>query len=81
MGHDETGFLFDACGEGVDAIRRLDGFDRRRCRRIFEERFSSGQMASQYLRVYEDIIQAFRFDERVPRSVSVSGVQPLARTA
>jgi hypothetical protein len=38
-------------------------------------------MASQYLQVYEDIINAPRFDERFTRSVSVSGQHPVARTA
>ena len=81
MNHGETGYLFETCGEGVDAIRRLDAFDRRRCRRVFEERFSSEQMAARYLQVYEDVMKALWSDERATRSLSVSGERPGARCA
>ena len=81
MSHGETGYLFETCGEGVDAIRRLDAFDRRRCRRVFEERFSSEQMAARYLQVYGEVMKALRSDERVTRSLSVSGEQRVVRTA
>jgi glycosyltransferase involved in cell wall biosynthesis len=48
-----TGFLVDSIEEAVDATRAVAGLDRRRCRAVFERRFSATRMASDYLRLYE----------------------------
>jgi len=52
----ETGFL-PADEEGmVDAIRRIDKIDRRRCREWVEKNFSIERMVDGYERVYQSIV-------------------------
>jgi glycosyltransferase involved in cell wall biosynthesis len=53
-----TGWVVDDESEAVAAIERLDGFDRAACRRRFEERFSAGRMARDYLDVYRAVVAA-----------------------
>jgi glycosyltransferase involved in cell wall biosynthesis len=47
-----TGFIVEGVDAAVDAISRLDAIDRRRCRGVFEARFTSMRMARDYLDVY-----------------------------
>ena len=47
-----TGFVIDSLDAAVKAVRRAGEFDRRRCRRVFDSRFSATRMASDYLSVY-----------------------------
>ena len=49
----ETGYLVESVPEAVSAVGHLDELKRRECRRVFEERFTDGRMARDYLRVYE----------------------------
>jgi glycosyltransferase involved in cell wall biosynthesis len=51
-----TGFIVDSVEEAVEAVRRIPSIDRRQCRAVFEKRFSAARMCSDYLRVYERII-------------------------
>jgi glycosyltransferase involved in cell wall biosynthesis len=51
-----TGFIVDSIEEAVEAVQRISSIDRRQCRAIFEERFSSRRMCDDYLRVYERVI-------------------------
>lgn len=51
-----TGFIVSTIERGAGIIEELETFDRKRCREIFEERFSAGRMANEYLNVYEDIV-------------------------
>ena len=51
-----TGFLVGDVDEAVRAIARLDSIDRRRCRAVFEQRFSARRMANDYLKVYDRIL-------------------------
>jgi glycosyltransferase involved in cell wall biosynthesis len=55
-----SGFLVESEEEAVKALARLDGFDRRRCRRAFEERFTAERMAREYLEVYEALTGSLR---------------------
>lgn len=48
----ETGYIVEEVGEAVDAVRRIDRISRRRCREVFEDRFTARQMAKNYLGVY-----------------------------
>jgi glycosyltransferase involved in cell wall biosynthesis len=47
-----SGFLVDDGDGAVAAVGRVAGLDRRGCRRVFEERFTSGRMAADYLALY-----------------------------
>ena len=49
----ETGFVVDDLDAAVAAVERVGDLSRRRCREVFEERFSTERMASDYLAVYQ----------------------------
>jgi glycosyltransferase involved in cell wall biosynthesis len=51
-----TGFIVDELEDAIDAARRVDEIDRRRCRALFEARFTADRMARDYLRVYETLV-------------------------
>lgn len=48
-----TGYIVDSVSDAVAAVKRIDSLSRRKCRQVFEERFSAERMARDYLQVYE----------------------------
>ena len=50
-----TGFIVYDIEEAARAVRRLPELDRREVRRRFEQRFSAGRMASDYLEIYRQL--------------------------
>jgi glycosyltransferase involved in cell wall biosynthesis len=50
-----TGFIVDDIDGAVAAIRKIDGLDRARVRREFEQRFGVGRMAEDYLAIYNSL--------------------------
>jgi glycosyltransferase involved in cell wall biosynthesis len=48
-----TGFVVDNQEQAVQAVARLAGLDRQRCRQAFLQRFTARHMAQAYLRLYE----------------------------
>jgi glycosyltransferase involved in cell wall biosynthesis len=48
-----TGFVCESIAEAVAALEDVAVFDRRRCRRAFERRFTAERMAQDYLRIYD----------------------------
>jgi glycosyltransferase involved in cell wall biosynthesis len=72
-----TGFVIDNLDDAVRAVKWAGELDRRRCRAVFETRFSAERMAHDYVAVYKRLIlQAQRRgrlesgDSRRPVSVS-----------
>jgi glycosyltransferase involved in cell wall biosynthesis len=62
-----TGFVVDDEAEAIQAIGQLGKLDRRKVRARFEERFTSGRMAAEYVRHYEALTRAkpqFQFNAR-----------------
>jgi glycosyltransferase involved in cell wall biosynthesis len=55
-----TGFIVENIESAVKALEQVPGFDRMRCREIFEARFSAQRMATDYLRIYESCVGAKR---------------------
>ena len=55
----ETGYIVNSEDEAVSAVMKLGEIDRRRVRKIFEERFSSTVMARNYLRLYWRVCRGF----------------------
>jgi glycosyltransferase involved in cell wall biosynthesis len=51
-----TGFIAGSEAEAVDAVRRVPALSRRRCRQVFEERFTAARMARDYLQVYRRLL-------------------------
>ena len=51
-----SGHVVTNVEEAVRAIKKLESFDRRNCRRVFEERFLSTRMTRDYVKIYERLI-------------------------
>jgi glycosyltransferase involved in cell wall biosynthesis len=52
-----TGFIVDNVCDAVQAVADARQLDRALCRSRFEERFSAGRMAEDYLRIYERLLK------------------------
>ena len=63
--HGRCGFLVDSVDAAVDAVRRVDEIDRGECRRVFEQRFTAGRMAADYVEAYR-AIHATSLPQRAP---------------
>jgi glycosyltransferase involved in cell wall biosynthesis len=55
-----TGFIVEDVEESLDALDKVQHFDRARCRQLFEERFSVNRMAANYIKTYERLIDTKR---------------------
>ena len=53
-----NGFVVDDLDGAVDAVRRLGEIDRRACRQEFDDRFTVGRMARDYVALYEHLVAA-----------------------
>src|SRR5581483_4136520 len=51
-----TGLIVESIDEAVEAVANVGRLDRRRCREVFEQRFSAPRMAHDYLRIYEELL-------------------------
>ena len=52
-----TGFIVEELEDAVEAVRRVPELSRKRCREVFEQRFTAERMAHDYVRVYERLIK------------------------
>jgi glycosyltransferase involved in cell wall biosynthesis len=52
-----TGTVVETIDAAVSVVGRMHKWDRARCREVFEQRFTSRRMASDYCRVYERLIR------------------------
>jgi glycosyltransferase involved in cell wall biosynthesis len=50
-----TGFIVNDQQEAIAAARSIEAIDRRRCRQVFEERYTADRMARHYLDVYRRV--------------------------
>src|SRR6266487_3869059 len=51
-----TGFVVRELDQAVEATRRVCGLSRAGCREVFENRFTAGRMANDYVDVYERMV-------------------------
>ena len=51
-----TGFIVENPEEAEDAVKKVASLSRRRCRQVFEERFTDTRMARDYLKIYKELI-------------------------
>jgi glycosyltransferase involved in cell wall biosynthesis len=58
-----TGFIVNELEDAVEAARRVPELSRKRCREVFEKRFTATRMAHDYLRVYERLIKRQKQDK------------------
>ena len=55
--HGVTGFIVESIDESLRALDKIEHFDRSRCRRVFEKRFSAARMAADYVKIYERLLE------------------------
>lgn len=53
----ETGYLVDNIEQAVEAVRKIDQIDRKKCRQRVEENFTIDCMVARYEKVYEEIFR------------------------
>jgi glycosyltransferase involved in cell wall biosynthesis len=53
--HDRTGFLVHTVPEAINALNRINEISRRVCRQAFETRYTSTEMAKNYVSVYQTL--------------------------
>jgi glycosyltransferase involved in cell wall biosynthesis len=53
----QTGFLVNNVDEAVEAVSKIDGIDRKKCRQHVEENFTIDCMVAGYEKVYEEIFR------------------------
>jgi glycosyltransferase involved in cell wall biosynthesis len=53
----KTGFIVEDIAQAVAAVEKIGTLSRRRCRQVFEERFSATRMTRDYLTVYQSLIE------------------------
>jgi glycosyltransferase involved in cell wall biosynthesis len=72
-----TGFLASEIDELVDAVGKIDSISRARCRREFEERFTSEVMVAKYEKIYHCLIaqdaDSWQYSQRRAANGPVAG--------
>ncbi len=51
-----TGFIVEDIKSATEAVKNIDSIDRKKCREVFEKRFTSNRMARDYVRIYKQLI-------------------------
>jgi len=51
-----TGFIVESLEDAVEAVRRVAELSRKRCREVFEQRFTATRMAHDYVQQFERLI-------------------------
>ena len=62
-----TGFVVERLDEAVQAVARVATLSRKRCRQVFEQRFTAARMTKDYLRIYRRLLE-----ERAPKTQRLS---------
>ena len=68
-----TGFVIQDVEDAVKAVANISRLSRKRCRRAFEQRFTSTRMAKDYIAVYEQLIQIRRTRRKAGLKASKKG--------
>ena len=55
MEEGHTGFIVEGLEDAVEAVRRVPELSRKRCREIFDQRFTAARMAHDYAHLYEQL--------------------------
>jgi glycosyltransferase involved in cell wall biosynthesis len=56
VGAGQTGFIVEGLKDAVEAVRRVAELSRKRCREVFEQRFTATRMAHDYVQQFERLI-------------------------
>ncbi len=79
-----TGFIVRDQAQAIAAARRVHEIDRTRCRKAFEQRFTSARMAQQYVALYEQLSAGVRRAARrqaPPAAAPLNGIVASRATA
>jgi glycosyltransferase involved in cell wall biosynthesis len=68
--HGVTGFIVENIEDSLAALEKIQNFDRSRCRRIFEKRFSAARMAADYVKIYERLLTKGLVKTKVPAAAA-----------
>ena len=52
----QTGFIVESLKDAVEAVQRVAQLSRKRCREVFEQRFTAKRMAHDYVQQFERLI-------------------------
>ncbi|HWP90848.1 MAG TPA: glycosyltransferase family 4 protein [Thermodesulfobacteriota bacterium] len=52
-----TGFIVQGLEDAIEAVHRIPTLSRKRCRQVFEERFSASRMARDYIALYQQVVE------------------------
>lgn len=55
--HGLTGFIVNSLNDAIEAVKQIPTIDRKRCREVFERRFSAEHMANDYLAIYQKLLE------------------------
>jgi glycosyltransferase involved in cell wall biosynthesis len=58
MEEGQTGFVIKDLDGAVRAVKEVSRLDRQRCRKVFEKRFTATRMATEYVHVYERLVDS-----------------------
>ncbi|HEX2929019.1 MAG TPA: glycosyltransferase family 4 protein [Candidatus Binatia bacterium] len=73
-----TGYVVEDVEGALAALDKIPIFDRERCRQVFEKRFSVNRMATDYLKIYERLIDKRRIARPSPIKENVHRPTPVA---
>jgi glycosyltransferase involved in cell wall biosynthesis len=62
MEEGHTGFIVEGLEDAVEVVRRVPELSRKRCREVFDQRFTAARMAHDYVQVYERLINSKQQD-------------------
>jgi glycosyltransferase involved in cell wall biosynthesis len=57
MEEGRTGFIVSELEDAIAAVRRIPELSRKRCREVFEQRFTATRMAKDYVRIYGRLVE------------------------
>jgi glycosyltransferase involved in cell wall biosynthesis len=62
----QTGFVVEGIDAAVAALAKVEALSRRKCREVFDKRFTSTRMVHDYLNVYESLVRSAHVLEFAP---------------
>jgi glycosyltransferase involved in cell wall biosynthesis len=57
MEHGVTGYIIRDVEEAIQGVKAVSNLNRKRCREVFEKRFTVTRMAEEYLKIYGEVIE------------------------
>jgi glycosyltransferase involved in cell wall biosynthesis len=68
-----NGIIVDGFEDAVHAVEKVSSLSRKKCREIFESRFTVSKMAQNYIRIYEKLINQKGPKNHAPKFEKVLG--------